>query len=198
MGKIKGKKKATKKRSHARKAKPHVPKKKKSKRNNSKKKTRPKSRSTRKRNVKPSRPQQKVRLTGNSTKIKVDSRYAGRDVTILRKTTTFNPPVRIRRDSIGIRHLVRLMKGPALRHFKAIGKSQKNYFYIRLQYDFKNRQTKFKPCFSIGIAKIRNAEQFYEYLIDVVESFHSSLKGYSRDGFQDIRFTALIVQGYKK
>ena len=198
MGKTKGKKKTTRAPKRVRKAKPHVSPKKKPKRLNPKKKTRPKSRKPRKRNRRPARPQQKIKISGNSTKIKVDSRYAGRNVTILRKTTSFKPPVRLRRGAIGIRLLKNLILAPAVRHYHSIGKSEKNYFYVRLQYVFKRGKKKNVSHFSIGIARIKTEAQFIEYLIDVIESFLASLIGYSRDGFQDIRLTALIVQGYKK
>jgi len=52
--------------------------------------------------------------------------------------------------------------------------------------------------FSTGIAKIRNADQFDEYLQDVIQSFTDSLVGYSKGGFKNIRVTGVIVQGYEK
>jgi len=198
MGKKKGKKPNTKPRTRARKATRRVVPKKKSKRLNPKKKTGRKRRPTRSRSGKSIRSQSKTRLTGNSTKIKVDSRYAGSNVTILRKTTRLNPPMRIPRGANGVRLLKKILIAPGIRHFKTIGKSKKDLFYIRLQYVFKYKSKNVVSYFSIGIARLKNAAQFQEFISDVIDSFSTSLQGYSKDGFQDIRLTALIVQGYKK
>jgi len=198
MGKKKVKRKAVKAAPRRRKAKAHVPTKKKSKRLNSKKKTSRKRRVTRKTVRKSPRSQSKTQLTGNSTKIKVDSRYAGSNVTILRKTTRLNPPMRIPRGPNGVRLLKKILIAPGIRHFKTIGKSKKDLFYIRLQYVFKYKSKNVVSYFSIGIARLKNAAQFQEFISDVIESFSTSLQGYSKDGFQDIRLTALVVQGYKK
>lgn len=139
-----------------------------------------------------------TRITGNSTRIKVDSRYAGRNVSVLRKTSKFSPGLRVAKGANGPRSLNRQIGQIALRHFNNIGTSEKSYYYARIQYLFKLRGKKMVSHFSVGIAKLKNSDQFRQYISDMVQSFCESLVGYSRDGFSQIRVTAIIVQGYKK
>lgn len=154
--------------------------------------TPPKSKPTRKGKTVPQR------LTGNSTRIPVDSRVVGKGVTIIRKTTKLSGGTKVARGKRGPKLLAQTFEGSAINHFHNIGPSHKNYYYVRIQYSFTVKGKKVISHFSTGIAKIRNENQFREYLADILESFTDSLVGYAKGGFQNIRVSGIIVQGYEK
>jgi len=201
MGKKRGK--TTKRkpvlRAKKRKVTPRVPiRKKKSRKKLRSQKTKARRKSTPRRRKARSPTKERQRVSGNSTRVQVDSRKVGKNVTITRKTTRFTPGLRISRGRSGSRNLRNVIAGRALAHFQKIGPSLKNYYYLRLQYTCKFRGKKVLSHFSIGIARLMNSSEFLQYLTDVCDSFLSSLVGYSREGFSQIRVTAVIVQGYSK
>lgn len=138
------------------------------------------------------------KISGNSTLVVVDSRKVGKNVTIVRKTTRFTPGIRISRGTSGARKLFSQVGPYAIAHYRKIGPSLKNFYYVRLQYVCKFRGKKVITHFSVGLAKIFGVSEFNQYVKDTCDSFVASLVGYSREGFSQIRVTALIVQGYRK
>jgi hypothetical protein len=144
------------------------------------------------------RPSTSLRLRGNSVQVKVNSLHAGKNITIIRKTTNFEPPFRVPKGQRGARLLASRLKPIARRHVEAIGKSIKDLIYLRIQYVFTRDREKLLSHYSIGIAKLDKLSYVERYVDMLIENFLNSLSGYARDGFSAIRISGFIVQGYKK
>ncbi len=201
MGKLKGKRKASKaKPRQKRKANLSVSRAPKRKRNSKKKSSSTNKRSNSK-SGKPSGPEQKVKRTirGFGSTIHVmESKRAGKDIKIIRRTGRFNPEIKVGRSSKGLLNIKRRMWPAAKRYFNSIGDSKNSLYYFRILYTFEQNKILIFSHFSVGITQCKNVEQFKIYFVRTCNSFHKSLKKYALRGISDIRISDIIVQGYKK
>lgn len=95
--------------------------------------------------------------------------------------------------------LIALVEEPAKRHFKKLGKAERNIFYLRLFYTFQaDTRTRIESNFSIGTYICNSQSDFLDYIEFTCSSFLSMLDTYKKDGLKRFALKGVEVRSWRK
>jgi hypothetical protein len=132
---------------------------------------------------------------GSSSTVRVRSNVLNKNLLIERKTTDLSRGITLKKG--GAKKIVDKLSPYLEKHNTKLGKSYKNFKYVKIKYHTKVNGKKVVSYFSTKVAKVKNNKELKLILEMTVERFEKNLDDYRARGFGDIKIDGLVVQGYK-